>query len=89
MCHLGKLKMSDQPCPSCVRNTAITTFLVMCETAIKGKLDCKKIEEQIGLGEITTDDFVSQLKEAARDDPDLLASIADIDRMRKAGKIEP
>lgn len=76
-------------CPKCVVDVGIGFFLKICHDALSDKIDCGKVTEQFSKGEISTDQLIQQIKDAAKNEPEILADLEEIDRIRKTGKIEP
>ncbi|MBU1173174.1 MAG: hypothetical protein KKD44_26720 [Proteobacteria bacterium] len=80
--------MSEEECPKCVVATAMGFILKICGESLSDKIDCKELTGQYLRGEINADQVVKKIKRAARNDPELMANLNEIDRIRKTRKIE-
>jgi hypothetical protein len=82
-------KESEESCPKCVTNIAMGFLLKVCKESLSNKLDCKDLTERYLRGEISEDQVAEKIKDVARNDPQLMEDINEIDRIRKTKKIEP
>ena len=82
-------KENEESCPECVTNIAMGFLLKVCKQSLSNKLDCKDLTERYLRGEITEDQIAEKIKDAARNDPELMEDINEINRIRKTKKIEP
>lgn len=87
--RLREMANYEKPCPKCVTNVAMGFLFKVCHEALSDKLDCKDLSERFLRGELKAEQIVKEIKDAARDNPELMEDLNEIDRIRKTRKIEP
>ena len=78
---------SVEPCPKCVVDTAMGFLFKVCGESLSDKIDCKKLSGQYLRGEINADQVAERIKATARNDPELMIDLREIDRIRRARRI--
>ena len=87
--ELQEVADREKPCPKCITNIAMGFFFRICHESLSGKLDCKDLSERFLRGELSPEQVAKEIKDAARDNPELMEDVEEIDRIRKTKKIEP
>ena len=82
-------KKDEESCPECVTNVALGFLFKVCKESLSKKLDCKDLSERYLRGEITENQVAEKIKDVAKDDPELMEDLNEIDRIRKTKRIEP
>ena len=82
-------KENEEPCPKCTTNITMGFLFKVCKDSLSNKLDCKDLTTRYLLGEITEDQVAEKIRDAARNDPELMEDLDEINRIRKTRKIEP
>jgi len=82
-------KRSDvKDCPQCRDAITMGFFFKVCKTSLSGKIDCKGLSKQLLNGEISPEGVIEKIKEAAKDNPEALDDIREIEQIRNPEKLE-
>lgn len=82
-------KADEKPCPKCVTNIAMGFLFKVCNESLSKKLDCKGLSERYLRGEISEEQVAEEIRDVARNDPELMEDLEEINRIRKTRKIVP
>lgn len=80
--------MSEKECPKCYADVGIGLFLKICNDTLSHKINCKELREKFEKGEVSREELVGKIKGAAKDEPDLLDSLNEVERIMKTGRLE-
>jgi hypothetical protein len=83
------VKENKESCPKCVTNITMGFLFKVCKESLSNKLDCKELSERYLRGEISEDQVSQKIRDVARNDPELMEDLNEIERIRKTKKIEP
>ena len=61
----------------------------VCKESLSEKLDCKDLSLRYLRGEISEDQVAEKIRHVAKNDPELMEDLNEINRIRKTKKSEP
>jgi len=85
--QLREVANREKQCPKCISSVAMGFFFRICHQSLSDKLDCKDMSERFLRGELSAEQVAKEIKDAAKDDPELMEDLNEIDRIRKSKKI--
>lgn len=75
-------------CAQCAVDVGTGLYLKICGEVLSKKIDCESLSTQFSTGKIDRDELFTKIKEAAHDEPDVLADLEEIESLAKTATVD-
>lgn len=75
-------------CAQCAVDVGAGLYLRICNDLLSQKVDCEDLSAKFSTGKIGREELFTKIKEAAHDEPDVLADLEEIERLAKTTTLD-